>query len=188
MHPPSRRAFLLSLAASLGASLPELAAAQEHARHAAQSAAKAPPLLQALSAEEAAEIEAITAQIIPSDETPGAREAGCVYFMDRALATFASDRRPVFRDGLADLAKRTQGRFSPETKFSRLASAQQIEVLREIEHTPFFEAARFFTIAGFLADPSRGGNRGEAGWKAIGFQDAPSFEPPFGYYDRDIKE
>ena len=35
----------------------------------------------------AAEIEAIAARIIPSDATPGAREAGVVYFIDRALST-----------------------------------------------------------------------------------------------------
>jgi hypothetical protein len=38
---------------------------------------------------------------------------------------------------------------------------------------------------GFLADPARGGNRGAVGWKVIGFDDSPTFAPPFGYYDRD---
>jgi hypothetical protein len=38
---------------------------------------------------------------------------------------------------------------------------------------------------GFLADPARGGNRGEVGWKLIGFDSSPAFTPPFGYYDQD---
>ncbi len=36
---------------------------------------------------------------------------------------------------------------------------------------------------GFLANPSWGGNREGAGWKAIGFEDRHVFQPPFGYYD-----
>ena len=32
--------------------------------------------------------ETTDAQIVPSDDTPGAREAGVIYFIDRALATF----------------------------------------------------------------------------------------------------
>ena len=38
-----------------------------------------------LSREEAAEFEAIAARILPTDETPGAREAGVIYFMDNVL-------------------------------------------------------------------------------------------------------
>jgi hypothetical protein len=34
-----------------------------------------------------------------------------------------------------------------------------------------------------FALPSWGGNRNEAGWKLIGFEDAHVFRPPFGYYD-----
>ena len=33
----------------------------------------------------------------------------------------------------------------------------------------FFEAVRFHTIIGFLADPKYGGNRDYAGWKVIGY-------------------
>ena len=40
--------------------------------------------------EEAVEVEAIAARIIPTDDTPGAREAGVIYFIDRSLVTFAS--------------------------------------------------------------------------------------------------
>jgi gluconate 2-dehydrogenase gamma chain len=36
---------------------------------------------------------------------------------------------------------------------------------------------------GFLADPSYGGNRGQVGWKLIGFEPKPAWKPPFGYYD-----
>jgi hypothetical protein len=36
---------------------------------------------------------------------------------------------------------------------------------------------------GFLADPQYGGNRNQAGWKAIGFSAGHVYRPPFGAYD-----
>jgi gluconate 2-dehydrogenase gamma chain len=41
----------------------------------------------------AAEIEAIAAQIIPDDDTPGARQAGVIQFIDRALAGYDQDKQ-----------------------------------------------------------------------------------------------
>ena len=61
-----------------------------------------------LSAAEAAEVEAIAAAIIPSGETPGAREAGVVYFVDEALAGFMAGASDGLKAGLAAFgAKRT---------------------------------------------------------------------------------
>src|SRR5271163_1309453 len=63
------------------AALAEVAAAQQHAHEAVQSAT--PPTFQTLDPVTAAEIDAITSQIIPSTDGPGAHEAGVVYFVDR---------------------------------------------------------------------------------------------------------
>jgi gluconate 2-dehydrogenase gamma chain len=89
----SRRSFLTRAgnavsAVWLSAHWPAIVAAAEHAHRAAKSSA--PQKFQFFTPEEAAEIDAITARIIPSDETPGAREAGVVYFIDRALTTFSA--------------------------------------------------------------------------------------------------
>ena len=54
----------------------EIAQAAHEAHAAAQSAGDA--RLSFLSAAEAADVEAVAAQIIPTDDTPGAREAGVV--------------------------------------------------------------------------------------------------------------
>ena len=70
-------------------------------------------------------------------------------------------------------------------RFSALSPAQQIEALRSIEKTPFFNAIRTHTVIGFFANPEYGGNDGKVGWKLIGFDDAFHFKPPFGSYDRD---
>ena len=58
-------------------------------------------------------------------------------------------------------------------------------MLKALEGQPIFELILAHTVMGFLADPARGGNRGGAGWKLIGFDDSAAFAPPFGYYDRD---
>jgi len=145
----------------------------------------APPrILRYFSAADAKEIEAMAERIVPSDDGPGAKEAGALYFIDGGLATFAKDQQPVFRDGLADVAKRVSTAFPSVPRFSSLTAAQQDELLTSMEETPFFQTMRFATIAGMLCLPEYGGNRGRVGWKAIGLQDAPTYAPPFGYYDR----
>lgn len=127
----------------------------------------------------------MAAQVIPSDETPGAREAGVVYFIDRALTTFDHDKQPLYTQGLQDLEAKTHELFPSARRFSALTSPQQVRILKAIEKTDFFELVRIHTIMGFLSNPEYGGNRDKAGWKMIGFEDEFVYEPPFGFYDRD---
>jgi len=181
----SRRQFLKETASGLSSAWialhwPAVLEAHEHARRAA---ADPHAKLAFFSPGEAAEIEAMAAQIVPTDDSPGAREAGVIYFIDRALTTFERQQRSVYKEGLSFLQSRTQEIFPGSTQFSKLNSDQQIQLLTAIERTDFFETVRVHTIMGFLADPSYGGNRDEIGWKLIGFEQRPSFEPPFGYYD-----
>ena len=183
----NRRAFLLTaLGGGVGAwaSLhwPAILAA---AQHAAQMRDAVPPArLEVLSAEQAAEIEAAACRIIPSDGSPGAREAGVIYFIDRALATFAADQREAYMQGLPVLEAKTREMFPGVQKFSQAVPDQQDAVLKALEGQPIFELILEHTVAGFLCVPERGGNRGKVGWKQIGFDDSPAFAPPFGYYDR----
>jgi gluconate 2-dehydrogenase gamma chain len=144
-----------------------------------------PAKLEVLRADQAAEIEAAASRIIPTDDTPGAREAGVIYFIDRALATFATDDRDEYAKGLPVLQAKTREMFPGAPKFSQATPDQQDAVLKALEEHPIFELILTHTVMGFLADPARGGNRGEVGWKLIGFDDSPAFAPPFGYYDRD---
>jgi len=184
----NRRRFLLSGLRGAGgawASLhwPAIIAAADHA---AQMREAVPPAkLEILTTDQAAEIEAVASRIIPTDETPGAREAGVIYFIDRALATFAADSRDVYDKGLPALQAKTQELFPNTARFSQATADQQDAVLKTLEGQPIFELIRSHTIMGFLADPMRGGNRGEVGWKLLGYDDSPAFAPPFGYYDRD---
>jgi gluconate 2-dehydrogenase gamma chain len=125
----------------------------------------------------------MAAQIIPTDSTPGAREARVIYFIDRALATFAAEERPKFIKGLKQLQSRVKKSSRNAARFSALAPDQQIQLLKSIEKSDFFELVRVMTIFGMFASPEYGGNHDRIGWKLIGFQDEFMFQPPFGYYD-----
>jgi gluconate 2-dehydrogenase gamma chain len=167
--------------AAFAAAWPAVLAAQDHARHMATAA---DGRLEHFDAKTAAEVEAIAAQIIPSTDTPGAREAGIIYFIDRALMTFDKRLQDSYRFGLAEVQETRKGLFPGSTSIASLGAEQQIKLLKTIETSVFFKLVRTHTIMGFFCDPSRGGNRDEAGWKLIGFEDKFQFEPPFGYYDR----
>ena len=182
----SRRSFLVDSvtglnAAWIAANLPGILAAQEHARQAAESGQL--PQLAFFTAAQAAEIEAMAAQIIPTDDTPGAREARCLYFIDKALTTFARNSQPVYVQGLQELQAKTAQLYPSAGKFSALTSEQQIKTLTEIEKTPFFNMVRTHTVIGFFARPVHGGNHDNIGWKLIGYDGSLNHKPPFGYYD-----
>lgn len=182
----SRRSFLVDSvtglnAAWVAANYHGILAAQEHVRQTTQAGQV--PRLEFFTDEQAAEIEAMTAQIIPTDETPGAREARCLYFIDRALSTFARSSQPAYIQGLRELQAKARQLYPDAGKFSALNSAQQIKTLTEIEKTPFFKMVRTHTVIGFLALPEHGGNYGKIGWTLIGYDDSLNHKPPFGYYD-----
>lgn len=137
-----------------------------------------------LSVAEATEFEAIAAQIIPSGDTPGAREAGVIYFIDTVLADIDPDMLEPLQTGLLSL-QADIGDTHGATSFAGMQSSQQIEALKAIEETDFFETMRFLTIAGTFCNPSQGGNRDEVGWKLIGMERPGAAQPPFGFYDAD---
>lgn len=125
-------------------------------------------------------VEAITARILPTDDTPGALEAGCVNFIDKALAGVDAGALPAYRAALAELDRRCQARF--ESDFASLPAESQDRVLSELETATiegwaaedaapdaFFATVRMHTIMGFVLDPRHGGNRDYAGWKTVGF-------------------
>jgi gluconate 2-dehydrogenase gamma chain len=185
----SRREFLLQSAVGAGsvwlaAGWPEVLAAQQHAHQTMRAVdAGAPAKLEFLTPAQAADVEAIASLIIPTTDTPGAREAGVVYFIDRALRTFAADQQKPFADVLALVDGKRKELFPAAADFASLTAAQQTYILTAIEKTPAFDKLRFFTVAGFFGNPEDGGNRDMAGWKLIGFDNAPTHTPPFGYYD-----
>jgi gluconate 2-dehydrogenase gamma chain len=182
----SRRAFLIAAGEALGIAALELSWSDVASAALSASAAAADPgsATTFLSAAEAADVEAIAAQIIPSDGTPGAREAGVVHFIDRALSSFFSRLAPEFRAQLADFRAACEA-SNPGVPFASLPPDRQIAFLKTVEETPFFDRVRLLTLFGMFSLPMYGGNVDGNGWKLIGFEDRHVFEPPFGYYDRD---
>jgi gluconate 2-dehydrogenase gamma chain len=200
----SRRRFLAQAGAGLSATWvaahwPQMVAAATHVHQAAQTGAAYK--FEFLKPDEVSEVDAISARIIPTDETPGAREAGVIYFIDRALVTFASGDQQKYREGLPELHSLVGEKFPGVAKFSAASAEQQDELLRSMDAAndkivsrrrnvnsakTFFEAVRIHTISGFLIDPeTSNGNRGGVGWKLIGREPEHGFQPPFGYYDKD---
>jgi gluconate 2-dehydrogenase gamma chain len=203
MNELSRRRFLFQAgtgisAAWVSAHWPQMVAAATHARQAAQSGSAYK--FDFFTPVEAAEVDALAARIIPADETPGAREAGVIYFIDRALVTFANGDQQKYREGLPELQSAVREKFPGVEKFSVATPEQQDEVLRSMDSQAhggaqgrrnqqvaqtFFDTIRIHTISAFLIDPEFGGNRGGVGWKLIGRDPEHMFQPPFGYYDKD---
>ncbi len=135
--------------------------------------------LQVLTAEEAAIFEAIAARFWPgSADDPGAREAGAVYYLDRALAQAYAGLQGVYRRGLqaADAAARARygagiAHLSPDhlDALLTLMEAGHIEEFMDPGASQFFTLCLTHTMEGVFSDPVHGGNRDFAGWKAVGY-------------------
>lgn len=180
------RRTLLRVAAWLGTSLAVsdwevFAAALQHAPTGSPENATAP----ILDSAELADLDALTAQIIPTDSTPGAREAGVTHFIERALGSYLAPVAPGFVAGLKDLRRDVHGRYPEAGSFAALSPSQQLEYLSSIASSPFFASLRYLTVLGMFSDPSYGGNRDGIGWQLLGFKNDHAYSPPFGYYDRD---
>ena len=140
-----------------------------------------------LGSDEAAELQAIAARIMPSDETPGATEAGVIYFMDNVLGNERAEVLPAIRQSLAELQGSVARRYG-YANLHTLPDGMLDALLRDIEHTPFFATVRYLTMAGLFTAPMHGGNRDKLGWQLMGFDDNHAWTPPFGYYDAEYME
>jgi hypothetical protein len=162
------------------AGVPALAATSQ----AACSARDAGADFETISGAEAREIIALAARIIPTTDTPGATEAGAVYFFDQALGSFFAGQLEAGRMMLAEFQSGVAAAYPGAERFSDLDEADQDAYLKANEQTPFFQGVRFFTIFGVFCLSKYGGNRDDVGWKLIGMDGPPhAWSYPFGYYD-----
>ena len=118
-------------------------------------------------------VDAICAQLIPSDRDPGAKEAGVVDYIDLQLSKRFKKHRAVYQQGLAAIDAGSHSRFG--SRFVQLTAAQQVEVLNAAEENSkvFFDLILAHTRQGFYGDPRHGGNRNMASWKMVGLQFPP---------------
>lgn len=139
------------------------------------------------SLDEADTIEALAARIVPGDaEDPGAREAGVVRYIDRALSGPYSGWQNVYREGVRTVNAYTLQGYSK--KFFGLSETDQDAVVGALERgeipgfgdssgetsgsEAFFTTVWAHTIEGMFSDPAYGGNRDAVGWELIGFPGA----------------
>ncbi|MEW5916500.1 MAG: gluconate 2-dehydrogenase subunit 3 family protein [Gemmatimonadota bacterium] len=184
----TRRSFLLALGGGASALwfADSIGAVQDAAAHAQHALTEQQRRFEFFTAVEARVAEGVAARILPNDDgTPGAREAGAVYFMDRIAARhLPADLRGVLRDGLATLAKDTTAKHPAARDFVALTNDEQDTLLHARETTPFFDLMRTLTLGGVLSSQKYGGNRNLVGWKLVRHDPSPTYTSPFGYYDR----
>ncbi len=184
MSGPTRREFLASSGAFAAGWLGSDREAFGRALASQRAAARGEQVAyEVLTAEQAADLDAIAAQIIPSDDDlPGAREARVIVFIDRALGDYMAPQAEALFDDLDDLNRRVSERWGTE-RFSQLSDERQIELLQEIENGAFFQQVRAAVLLGMFAHPDYGGNQDGAGWRLLGFEPRYFWRPPFGEYD-----
>lgn len=142
---------------------------------------------QVLSAAQVRELDAVTSTIVPTDGTPGAREARVVRFIDRSLATWAAGQKPQVEGALKTLAAFVARQRPGASSFADVPARDRTALLQKFEeaHGAEFNGGFWFpTMVGMFANPSYGGNANKVGWQLMGFRDQFSWAPPFGYYDR----
>lgn len=132
--------------------------------------------LQSLTTGQARFVDAIAARILPTTDTPGAIEAGAVFYIDRALAGSYRHLRSQYVRGLRALNQYAKARFG--ISFEKLGGEQQDSVLTDLESgkiaklrhgEEFFALLRAHVLEGVFGEPGYGGNRGMIGWKLVGF-------------------
>jgi hypothetical protein len=149
---------------------------QQHSLGTGANRAERPLEFRFFNSAQVAAIEAVTDQIIPADQQPGAKLVGVVHYIDLILTGDLKDLRPAYSQGiqhLEALAHEITGRTFAELQFT-----DRTNVLEKLEHdqTPilkglngrgFFELMRKHTLEGFFGDPDH--NRESVGWKVLGF-------------------
>ena len=146
--------------------------------------------------DQARTLDAMCDQIVPPDDSPGAKSAGTMHFIDRALAFWEPESRWDYVAGLEGLDESSELLF--KGKFASLTGDQQTQVLQTLEkgeapgrvwrnfqvgrgpagpypagETPGNTGQKFFalvvrhTMQGYYGHPKYGGNRDGASWKML---------------------
>jgi gluconate 2-dehydrogenase gamma chain len=140
---------------------------------------------------EARDVEALAARIVPGDpDDPGAREAGVLVYIDRAVEGAYRELQFAYRRGLAELARHC--RDEARAAFAELGADRQDALLSELDGialqleagedpatdprrlvlAELYAMVRQHTLEGLFGDPAYGGNRDSAGWRLVGFPGA----------------
>ena len=184
----SRRHFLQSTGSLTGAAYfrllgPGIVAITQ----AACSAKEAQAAFKVLTASEASDFAAIAARIKPTTDTPGATEAGVVYFFDNAFAAEMSTELSDAREGLAKFNAALDKAHPDNAGFDTLSEDAQDAFLKTQQTGYFFNLSWAMTMFGFFSMEKYGGNKDQLGWDLIGFEGSHgAWQYPFGHYDAEV--
>ncbi|MEI7729745.1 MAG: gluconate 2-dehydrogenase subunit 3 family protein [Verrucomicrobiota bacterium] len=139
----------------------------------------APAPYRFFSEAEAKLLIAICEQIIPRDDTPGATDAGVIYYIDRQISGVLARHQQSYRLGLEAFRQTCLQVY--KTPFEQLPFAQQTDALRLLETgkapkelwgdrspSAFFGLVLDHTRQGFYGSPRHGGNRDYASYRMLG--------------------
>jgi gluconate 2-dehydrogenase gamma chain len=120
--------------------------------------------------EEALCVIALCEQIIPKDQSPGATDAGVIYYIDRQLSGVFQYDQETYRNGIKSL--QNYCRIKSGKSFESLPAMEQVKVMKLMESSQIGErdwsggkASDFFnlilshTMQGFYGSPIHGGNK-----------------------------
>ena len=120
-------------------------------------------------------LAATTARILPSQDGPGAAEAGVVDYIEVAMQDpWNRHFHGLLERGLDFI--RHLGEKLKNKDFSMCEPTEQDEVLLYLQEFPNNDCRRFFyklielTLEGCLCSPKHGGNRDHLGWRYVGFE------------------
>ena len=138
-----------------------------------------------LTEAEAQMVIAMSSRVIPSDDMPGAVEAGVVHFIDQQLVGYYRRWSLVYREGLKGIEKIATALHAKP--FVKLLPEQMDLLLEQVEGgtiatelNPGKSVTRFFNLfidhcmQGFYGDPRHGGNHD---WVSYQMLDIPVIDP-----------
>ncbi len=103
-----------------------------------------------LTSDQLESVAVLAEHIIPTTDTPGAREAGVHTFIDNMLTDFFQESETQgFTDGLDEVSAKVRTRYGKE--LLACSAAEQVALLRalEAESHPFYKDLRFLTVTGY---------------------------------------
>jgi len=115
-------------------------------------------------------IIAFCEQLIPKDQSPGATDAGVVFYIDRQLASVFNYDQDTYRNGIKNLQDYCTNTY--KSAFEKLSSDDQIKILTAMESnqisedkwpkqkpSDFFNLVLSHAMQGFYGSPIHGGNK-----------------------------
>lgn len=116
-------------------------------------------------------LAAMAAQIVPTDQTPGAREANVVDYIQKQVEG-SYELQKLCAAGVKEVDTLSQQKFG--ASFAKLDAEKEHEILKAVEESEFFKSIRALTVSGFYNSPE--------GWKSVGY---PGMGQPHGHRDFD---